>query len=375
MSAPQPPQQPYPGQGGQPQADPQSGAADPTPSPAQGLPTTTHTPHADTTQVISSALGASAGQPAQPANPEATQVVQPGGAAPAAPAPDATQVVPPGQQPPVTPQYAPPSFAQPQPAPQQPTGPQAQPQQQWGQPQAQPGQQQWGQQPQQQPGYPQTGGQPQQQWGQQPGTGPQPQQQWGQPQAQPGQQQGWGQQQPQQGYGQPQQGWGQPQQGYGQPYGQAGGSNTLPVAMWVSVGVGGLALIFNIINLINILGLPSRFVPGTIYISVVIGFLVAIGVGVLGFIGGSQGANWARITITVLGGIGVLGGLSGLALGGFLTILPLLLWIGVLVVWWLPGTTAGMKLKQAQRPQPMGGYGQPPQQPPYGGGGGGYPGY
>ncbi|MCK2237085.1 MULTISPECIES: hypothetical protein [unclassified Crossiella] len=375
MSAPQPPQQPYPGQGGQPQADPQSGAADPTPSPAQGLPTTTHTPHADTTQVISSALGASAGQSAQPANPEATQVVQPGGAAPAAPAPDATQVVPPGQQPPVTPQYAPPSFAQPQPAPQQPTGPQAQPQQQWGQqPQAQqPGQQQWGQQPQQQPGYPQTGGQPQQQWGQQPGTGPQPQQQWGQAQAQPGQQQGWGQQQPQQGYGQPQQGWGQPQQGYGQPYGQAaGGGNTLPAAMWVSIGAGGLGLLLNIFSLITVLGIPSRYVTGMVWVSVVVGFLVAIGVIVLGFLGGSQGANWARITISVLAGLGVLGGLSGVAVGGILSILPLLLWIAVLVLWWLPSTTAGMKLKQAQRPQP-GMYGQ--QQPPYGGGGGGYPGY
>ncbi|WHT18698.1 hypothetical protein N8J89_37265 [Crossiella sp. CA-258035] len=373
MSAPQPPQQPYQGQGGQPQADPQSGAADPTPSPAQGLPTTTHTPHADTTQVISSALGSSAGQQAAPANPEATQVVQPG-ATPAAPAPDATQVVPPGQQPPVTPQYTPPSFAQQ--GGQQPTGPQAQPQQQWGQQpqQPQPGQQQWGQQQQAQPGYPQTGGQPQQQWGQQPGTGPQPQQQWGQQaQQQPGQQQ-WGQQ-PQQGYGQQQQGWGGQQQGYGaQPYGQSGGgSNTLPMAMWVTVGITGLVLILNIISLINLAGIPSRYATAGLYVPVIIGMLIAAGVGVLGFLAGSQGANWARITITVLAGIGVLGGLVSLgSIGmiGILGILPLLFWVTILVVWWLPSTTAGMKLKQAQRPQ-QGGY---PQQP-YGQGGGGYPGY
>ncbi|MGW0520664.1 hypothetical protein [Crossiella sp. NPDC003009] len=373
MSAPQPPQQPYQGQGGQPQADPQSGAADPTPSPAQGLPTTTHTPHADTTQVISSALGSSAGQqPAAPANPEATQVVQPG-ATPAAPAPDATQVVPPGQQPPVTPQYAPPSFAQQ--GGQQPTGPQAQPQQQWGQQpqQPQPGQQQWGQQPQAQPGYPQTGGQPQQQWGQQPGTGPQPQQQWGQQaQQQPGQQQ-WGQQ-PQQGYGQ-QQGWGGQQQGYGaQPYGQSGsGSNTLPMAMWVTIGITGLVLILNIISLINLANIPSRYATAGLYVPVIIGMLIAAGVGVLGFLAGSQGANWARITITVLAGIGLLGGLASLGsigIVGILGILPLLFWATILVLWWLPSTTAGMKLKQAQRPQ-QGGY---PQQP-YGQGGGGYPGY
>ncbi|GAA3432147.1 hypothetical protein [Kutzneria kofuensis] len=216
----------------------------------------------EATQVV----GAGSQPPAgSPADANATQVVRPGdlsspsATTPPPPPADSTQVVPPGQQPPAGPVYSPPGYANPPsgPMPVQPATPS------FGQ---QPTPSPFGQQPQ--PfGAPGSGGFPQQ-----PGQPPMP----GQPGA-PGQ---FGQQP----FGAPQQpAWATQQApgGFGaQPMGggAAGGSaNTLPIAMWVTIGLMAIGLISGIISLIGLLSL--RYSAGILFIGPIIGLVIALGAG------------------------------------------------------------------------------------------------
>jgi hypothetical protein len=96
----------------------------------------------------------------------------------------------------------------------------------------------------------------------------------------------------------------------------------------------------------------------------IFGLVIAVGVAACAWFGG-QGQNWGRITITVLLALGVLGSLGGIALSPVFSLLRIVLIIGLLVLWWLPSTSAGMAAKRGAA-GPGTGYGQPFGQPQYG---------
>lgn len=296
MSSPQPPD------GGQQGSDPISNRMDPQDENQAG---------GDSTQVVRPVQ--SQGQ--QPPS-EATQVVRPAGQPQGG---DSTQVVPPSMQPP-QPMYqqpglggqqqggadatamVPPSMQPPQPMYQQP-GTQSQP---GGFPA----------QPPQQPGTPGSGF-------------PAPQAQGGFPPPQAG--------------GFPGQG------GQGQ-----GGTSTLPIAQWVTIGLAALGLIGSIISGI----MTMSYVPG-VGIATIVVALIFCGVWIFAAYSGGQGKQWGRILVTVFAGLGLIGGLINLFVSPLAGILGLLVGIAILVLWWLPSTTAGMNaLAGAPAPQ-AGGYGQP----------------
>ena len=299
----------------------------------------------EATQVV----GAGSQPPAtSPADANATQVVRPGdlpspgATTPPPPPADSTQVVPPGQQPPAGPTYSPPGYANP------PSGPMpAQPS--FGQPAAGPQQQSpFGQQPQ--PfGAPASGGFPQQ-----PGQPP-----FGQPQpGMPGQPQQPGQfgQQP---YGAPPQpAWATQQPGsYGAQgvSGGTGGPNTLPIAMWTTIGLMAVGLILGIISMIALFSLRYGG-AGLLITSAVITLVVYAGVAACAWFAG-QGQNWGRIVISVLLGLGIIFSLIGIGSGAVGALIRIVLAIGLLVLWWLPSTSAAMAAKAGASPA-AGGYGQ-----------------
>ncbi|GAA3999493.1 hypothetical protein GCM10022247_19730 [Allokutzneria multivorans] len=347
MTAPQPPSNQN--QGGQ-QAPGENNedkggavAEQPTPSSAGDLPTTTHGAGQEGAQGISSALGGS-GDSA-----DATQVVAPSTPQQAVPgAADATQVVGGGSP-----------VQQPQQQPGQPQQPQ------WG---AQQPQQQWGQQPPQpQAGTP-SGGFQQPAWGAQQQPGAQPQGQWGQ------------QQHPQGQWGQPQQQWGQ-QQGGGAP-------PMLLIAMWASIGIGGLFTILGIVSLINTIEafsyvskaqsslseLSRQFggrIPtpsagpgsGTLVFALILAIVILVGsaaTAACGWFAGQQGKEWARLGAGVGAGAVALSGLITMIVvaAGATSIFAMLLFAGLAVLWFLPMTVAEVRAKAGMQPAQAGGWGQ-----------------
>ncbi|WP_010694330.1 hypothetical protein [Saccharopolyspora spinosa] len=149
-----------------------------------------------------------------------------------------------------------------------------------------------------------------------------------------------------------------PQAAYGQPAQSGQGSlGTLPVAQWVTIGLAALSVIFGLIGGIAALA----FVPvyGIIIILLV---LVMGGLWITGALFGGKGKQWGRILVTVMSGLAVIGAIVNIVQGAVLSgIVTFLIGAAILVLWWLPSTTQGMKVK-AGAPAPVaGGYGQPPQ--------------
>ncbi|GAA0605669.1 hypothetical protein GCM10010174_23040 [Kutzneria viridogrisea] len=313
----------------------------------------------DATQVVNSGA-----QPPAAESPDAnkTQVVQPGAITPppmpatTPPPADSTQMVPPGTMPPPGPTYSPPGYSTPASSP-QPVQPA------FGQPPADPSAQQpqaFGQQPPS-GGFP---GQPGAVPGAQPWGAPQQPQAFGQqPGASP-----FGGQQPGSPYGQPQQpSWATQQPGaIGQaPYSVGGGgSNTLAVAMWVTIGYCALSAIlgiFGLIGTLSLLGAASRYGVGGLgvvaVVIVAVSLIVSIGAGVCAWFGG-QGKSWGRIAVTALLGLGILSSLYSLVNGSGFSVLGILISGGIIALWWIPSTTQAMLAKEGGAPA-GGGFGQP----------------
>lgn len=301
MSSPQPPD------GGQQGSDPISNRMDPQDENQAG---------GDSTQVVRP-VQSQGQQPQQPQS-EATQVVRPTGQPQQGG--DSTQVVPPSMQPP------------------------------------QPMYQQPGQGGQQQGGADATAMvppsmQPPQPMYQQPGTQSQPGGFPSQPQ-QPGT--------PGSGFPAPQaQGGFAPPQAGGYPGqagpGQGGGTSTLPIAQWVTIGLAVLGLIGSIISGI----MTMSYVPGVGIATILISLLFCGG-WIFAAYSGGQGKQWGRILVSVFAGLGIIGGLINIAFSPLAGIVGLLVGAAILVLWWLPSTTAAMNaLAGAPAPQAAGGYGPP----------------
>jgi hypothetical protein len=302
----------------------------------------------EATQVVGA--GSQPPAAASPADANATQVVKPGDVSspavtPPPPPADSTQVVPPGQQPPAGPTYSPPGYANPAsgPLPAQPATPS------FGQ---QPPPSPFGQQPQ--PfGAPASGGfPPQPPMPGQPGGPGQPGQQFGQPPFGAPQQPAWATQQPGQQFGQPMGG-----------SAAGGGADTLPIAMWATIGLMAIGLIATVISLIGAFSLV--YGAGIVITTAVITLVIVAGAGACAWFAG-QGQNWGRVVLTVFFALGIISSLLSVGRSPVISLIEIVLLIGLLVLWWMPSTTAGMAAKRAARPQPAGGYGQQFGQPQYG---------
>jgi hypothetical protein len=221
-------------------------------------------------------------------------------------------------------------------------------------------------------GPPQGG--PQQPYGQpqQPPPYGQPQQPYGQQQQPYGQQPGYGQQPPPQQSGKPLPGFAQKLTEFGAEWGTPGGNpptiprpRTVDYAFLLAAGGAVLGILYNIIYLA---GIPSLIASsgGPIF-SILIGAgLVAIAIFM------RNGAEWARITLAVLAGLGLLFGLLGLFavswlftyMGGFgaVALIVLIAQLAALggLMYFLFQAPTNAYFKSASGPRP----GQYPQPPP-----------
>jgi hypothetical protein len=174
----------------------------------------------------------------------------------------------------------------------------------------------------------------------QPATGGWPQQHPGTPSggfAPPQAQGGFGAQPPQAGqpFGQP-----GPQ---GQPFGQQGpssgadeqGTDFLPIALWSTVGVAGVAALGSLIG--GIVAMSSNVGTGSLVL--IFGLISAALIGAGGWYSG-EGQSWGRILVTVFAVVGTgIGFVAGTAWG----VIALVLAIGLIGLWWLPQTSRSMQ--------------------------------
>ncbi|WP_198047274.1 hypothetical protein, partial [Kutzneria sp. 744] len=164
-------------------------------------------------------------------------------------------------------------------------------------------------------------------------------------------------------FGAPQQpAWATQQLGFGpQPMVGAaagGASNTLPIAMWATIVLMAIGVISSIVSVIGLLS--SRYSTGLLIFTAIFALVIALGAGACAWFAG-QGANWGRIVLTVFFGLGLISALLQIGANPVVSLIEIVLFIGLLVLWWMPSTTANMAAKRGAAPQGAGGYGQQPQ--------------
>lgn len=156
---------------------------------------------------------------------------------------------------------------------------------------------------------------------------------------------------------------------YGTPYPSSSGPNpywggqqtalgTLPAAVWTTVTLAGLAGLFGLIAGIAVM--RTSAIVGVVTLLMV----VIAGLWIVGALAAGKGQEWGRIMVTVLCGLGIIGGIVNVATGATAQLVSVLVAGVIVTLWWLPSTTQGMRAKAgAVAPMAGGGYGAPFGQP------------
>jgi hypothetical protein len=111
--------------------------------------------------------------------------------------------------------------------------------------------------------------------------------------------------------------------------------------MWTTIGLAALGVLGLIVAMFFFVTAGS---PGSAVGILVVGLLYLGGVAYSAWKGG-QGHNWGRIVITVLFGLGILGNLVDFTAA---SLVGLVLWGGLITLWWVPPTTQAMRVRAQQ---------------------------